>query len=161
VQRCVYKPPLRAGLVAWSVPSLVSSAAWTVDPRGDAFRFTWWTYVDAHGGRRPNLFRSRVRVTPSSGGRATIGFDARKDADPEDWVTDPDGKRHQYRGRFCSVSTLAYVLTGEDQLTPAQAFDLWGIERPGVAGADGLLEELHALRRLYEQMLRDLARWPS
>jgi hypothetical protein len=161
VYRSVYKPPLRAGLVAWSVPSFASSAAWTVDPRGDAFRFTWWTYRDEHGERRPNLYRPRVRVTPSSGGRATVGFDSRKDADAEDWVTEPDGKRHQYRGRFLSLSTLGYEVTGEDQLTLRQSLALWGIERPASDGPDGLFDELRALRALYEGMLADLSRWPT
>jgi hypothetical protein len=161
VWKCCYKPHLRAGLVCWSVPPFVTSAAWTVDARGDSFRFTWLTYVDDQGMRKPDRFRSRVRITPSSGGRAAIGFDNRRDPDPEDWVQDPGGTRHQYRGRFASLSTLGYVLTGDDQLTLRRALEIWGIEPPSAPGAEGLTQELETLCALYGAMRRDLERWPG
>lgn len=162
VFRSVYKPPLRAGLVTWSVPHFISSAAERVDARHGSYRFTLWTYVGQDGVRRPDRFRPRIRVAPSSGGRAAIGFDARKSPDPQDFVVGPDGKRTQYRGRFLTLHQLGYVLTGDDQLTPDQALRAWGIPKPGTAdGVDGLARELDALCRLYEAMLEDLAFWPG
>lgn len=161
VYRAVYKPPLRAALVAWSVPAFVSAAAWSVDARRDAFRFTCWTYEDPHGERKPDQFRPRIRISTSGGGRAAVGFDRRREMDPGDWVRRPDGTFTPYRGRFCSLKRLADVLSGEDQLTLEQAFVLWGIERPTGDGPDGLLSELEALGALYRGMLRDLDLWPG
>ena len=162
--RACYKPPLRAAFVSWSVPHFVSSAAERVDARGGSFRFTLRTWVGRDGIRRPDTFCSRVRVAPSSGGRAAIGFDARKRPDPQDWVwTLPDGRWVQYRGRFLSLGQLAYVLTGDDQLTLEQAVRVWGIPMPRGArdGAGKLAAELDALTHLYEAMLADLGFWPG
>jgi hypothetical protein len=157
-----YKPSLRAALVAWSVPHFFSSAAERVDARRGVYRFTMWTYVGQDGVRRPNRYRPRIRISPSSGGRAAIGFDARKSPDPQDFVVQPDGKRTQYRGRFLSLHQLGYVLTGDDQLTLHQALRLWDIQAPTVIdGADGLARELDAVQSLYEAMLEDLRLWPG
>ncbi len=158
-QSC-YRPQIRAGLVAWSIPGFASSAAWRVDDERHSYRFTLWTYDDGTK-VRPDFHRSRIRVTPSSGGRATVSFDNRLNPDEVDFVTGPDGRRHQYRGRFASLSTLAYMLTGEDTLTMGQAFNLWGIQRPRGEGAAGLVGELNALCALYDGMLEDLRRWPG
>jgi hypothetical protein len=159
--RSCYKLPLRASLVCWSVPAFVSSAAWAVDSRHDYYRFTLFTYIGQDGLRRRDRFRSRVRVRPSSGGRALVHFEDRQKPDPQDFVTRPNGKRGQYRGRFVSLSTLGYDLTGEDQLTRSIALELWGIDQPSVDGPEGLAQELDATCALYEQMLNDLRRFPD
>src|SRR5439155_18299855 len=70
----LYKPFLRAALVAWSVPSLVSSLAWPVDATGNRYRFTIATWRGPEGTLYPEPFRARVRVTPSSLGRAQMAF---------------------------------------------------------------------------------------
>jgi len=158
VWKSCYRPQIRAGFVAWSIPSLVSSAAWRVDALPHSYRFTLYTWDNGEV-VRPNFHRSRIRVTPSSGGRAAIRFDDRYEPDAVDFVTDLDGSRHQYRGRFCSLSTLAYMLTGEDTLSLGQALDVWGIDRPSAEGAAGLVGELDALCSLHKGMLEDLARW--
>jgi hypothetical protein len=158
VWRSCYRPQIRAGLVAWSIPTFVSAASWRVDALRHSYRFTLWTWDDGTL-VRPNFHRSRIRVTPSSGGRAATSFDDRLHPDEVDFVTGPDGSRHQYRGRFASLSAVGYMLSGEDTLTLGQALDLWGIARPAAEGGAGLVAELDALCALYERMLGDLGRW--
>ena len=87
-----------------------------------------------------------------------MGFDRRKEPDTEDFVIGPNGKPDQYRGRFLSLSTLAYLLTGDDQLTLPGAFNLWGIQDTG-GGPSGLLGELRGLGTLFQGQLQDLDRW--
>ena len=156
-----YKLPLRASLVCWSVPSFVSSAAWALDSRHGYCRFTLFTFLGKDGQRRRDRYRSRIRVTPSSGGRALESFERRTDPDPQDFVTRPEGKPAQFGGRFVSLSTLGYVLTGEEKLTPPLALELWGIEQPTGEGAEGLSQELDAICALYEGMIDDLGRFPD
>ena len=156
-----YKLPLRASLVCWSVPSFVSSAAWALDSRHDYYRFTLFTFLGKDATRQRDTYRPRIRVKPSSGGRAVESFERRRDPDPQDFVTGPGGKPEQYSGRFLSLSTLGYVLTGEDQLTPPLAFGLWGIDQPTAEGAEGLSQELDAMCALHEGMLDDLEGFPD
>lgn len=160
IRRSCQRPPLRSAFIAWSVPEFVSSAAWSVDAKWGAYRFTLRTWTNPIDGKvRPDFYRSRVRVTPSSSGVAQVGFDRSLDPDPQDFVTAPGGRPVFWRGRFLSLSTLAYALTGEDDITFARTLELYGIASPEGARAGFLAAELDATVILYRRLMADLALW--
>jgi hypothetical protein len=161
IRRCCQRPPLRAALVSWSVPAFVSSAAWAVDARGDDYRFTLRTWKTKDGTIRPDFYRSRVRIAPSSSGVAQVRFLKPRDPDPQDFWTRSDDQQEFWPGRFASLSILAYALTGEEDVTLPRALDLYGIGVPTADGAGGLAAELDATCALYRAMLDDLALWPG
>lgn len=161
VRRSCQRHP-RAAFVHWSVSSFVSSAAWSVDAKGDVYRFRSRTWTNLEDGKvRPDFYRSRWRVTPSSSGVTQVGFDRPLDPDPQDFVRSPDGRLVFWRGRFLSLSTLAYTLTGEDDITFSRALELYGIASPEGRGAGLLAAELDATVTLYRRLLADLAPWPG
>ena len=168
--RCVYKLPLRAALVAWDLPFSISRLARNVRVIRSkdgclCYRFTLWTYVDDNGRERNDFYRPRIDITVADAGRTLIQFTRRKEPDPQDLI--PEGatrprRRYVYRGRFLSLATAVYTLTGEE-LSLVEACHAFEVEQPpaGEPTPANLDVRLDAFAGLYQAVMAEFARWPG
>jgi hypothetical protein len=139
--RCVYKLPLRAAFVAWAPEFCISRLARRVrvvcDRDGcQRYRFVLWTYVDANGQEQTDYFRPRIDITVADAGRILCQFTPRKKPDPQDRIPEGATKpqpRYVFRGRFLSLATAVYDLTGEELSLVDACRPRDRLERPGGA----------------------------
>src|SRR5207302_1244464 len=106
------------------------------DDGSEVFRFVWWTYPDPDGIERTDFYRPRIDVATVEAGRVLARFTRRKMPDPQDLI--PEGgtrpkRGYVYRGRFLSLSTAVYALSGEELSfsEACRAFEVEPPPRPG------------------------------
>jgi hypothetical protein len=192
VFRSVYKLPMRAALVAWDLGWVISRLARSVrivrrENGSEAFRFVWWTYLDPQWRELTDFYRPRIDVATADAGRILARFTRRKKPDPQDLI--PEGGRfsrsgYVYPGRFLSLSTAVYALSGEE-LSFREACRVFGVQFRGDTfgeqgrnmGHSGLKEgtccpqvgpgegqlspRMAALRDLYGAVMREFSLHPG
>jgi hypothetical protein len=107
----------RCLLVGFNSPFDLTRLAFdVVDARSQfagGFSIGLWYYRDKAGRQKRNSFRPRIAIKHVDAKRALMGFTARNNPDPLDYVTDenPSAKKRPFKGHFLDLRTLAFALT--------------------------------------------------
>jgi hypothetical protein len=169
----------RAWIVGLNLPFDLSrlAIAWNAPRRAGSrgFQLALWDYLDETAGEwRVNRFRPLISIEPGDNKGSFIRFGRVLGPKDEYLIPDDDpygepDPKYTFRGNFCDLRTLAFVLTGEGH-TLASACEAFRVrhrkakaERHGVITAKYIAycrRDVLASFELFEALLREYERHP-